>query len=78
MNQYIRDKNEKGGKYETEGINKAKTYHTELETKQHEDRVRHLEVKKRFLEILTYVFLFCFYRKFLIKIKKSNLNYVNL
>ncbi len=69
MNQYLRDKNEKGGKYETEGTNKAKHYHTELETKQHEDRVRHLEVKKRFLEIF-HMFFFLFLQKVLNKNKE--------
>jgi hypothetical protein len=44
MNQYIRDKTEE---QEAEETNKAKPRHTELEVKQHEDHVRHLEVKKK-------------------------------
>jgi len=55
MNQYIRDKTEE---QEAEGVNKAKPRHTELEVKQHEDRLRHLEVKKRSFNfsILTFFF----------------------
>ncbi|CAF1093396.1 unnamed protein product [Rotaria sordida] len=40
MNQYMRDKTEK---HESEATTKAKTRPVELETKQHEDRLRHLE-----------------------------------
>ncbi|CAF1305255.1 unnamed protein product [Adineta steineri] len=44
MNQYIRDKTEKSGKYGTDGTNtKIKIYPTDPETRQHEDRVRHLQ-----------------------------------
>lgn len=42
MNQYLRDRTEG---HDTEGTYKTRTRHTELETKQHEDRLRHLEVK---------------------------------
>lgn len=43
MNQYLRDKTDE---YDVEKINQSKTRHTELDTKQHEDRLRHLEVLK--------------------------------
>jgi hypothetical protein len=49
MNQYIRDKS---AEQEVEGAKKAKIRYPELETKQHEDRLRHLEVKKDLLIFL--------------------------
>jgi hypothetical protein len=42
MNQYLR---EKPDEIETHRTAKAKTRHTDLETKQHEDQLRHLEVR---------------------------------
>lgn len=42
MNQYLRDKTDET---ETHRVEKAKTRHTDLETKQHEDQLRHLEVR---------------------------------
>ncbi len=40
----MRDKTEE---HEAEGANKVKPRHAELEVKQHEDHLRHLEVIKR-------------------------------
>jgi len=57
MNQYIRDKTEE---QEAEQANKAKPRHPELEVKQHEDHLRHLEVKKK---IHPFNFSFFFDRK---------------
>jgi hypothetical protein len=42
MKQYIGDKTEE---HEVERANKIKRRHTDLTVKQHEDRLRHLEVK---------------------------------
>jgi hypothetical protein len=56
MNQYIRDKSEE---HEVEGAKKAKIRYPELETKQHEDRLRHIEVTN-VLVILRIFSLFVF------------------
>ena len=45
MNQHLH--NEKTDETETQRIDKAKTRHTDLETKQHEDQLRHLEVREK-------------------------------
>jgi hypothetical protein len=45
MNQYLREKNEKSEEREVEGAGKAKVRHAENETRQHEDHLRHFQVK---------------------------------
>jgi hypothetical protein len=45
MNQYLRDKTEKSEEREAEGASKAKSRHAELETRQHEDHLRHFQVR---------------------------------
>jgi len=45
MNQYLREKNERTELREAEGANKAKIRHAELETRQHEDHLRHFQVE---------------------------------
>ncbi|CAF1684699.1 unnamed protein product, partial [Adineta ricciae] len=42
MDQYMRDKAEKGGRYERDSSNKSVISYNDIEAKQHEDRVRHL------------------------------------
>ncbi len=42
MNNYIRDKTDENA------VDKTKICYTDLETKQHEDQLRHLEVKQEF------------------------------
>ena len=49
MNQYVREKTDENEVHRTE---KAKTRHTDLEAKQHEDQLRHLEVGKRHLSLI--------------------------
>ncbi len=44
MNQYLRDKSERTELREAEGATKAKIRHSELETRQHEDHLRHFQV----------------------------------
>ena len=41
----MRDKAEKGGRYERDSSNKTVVSYNDIETKQHEDRVRHLTVR---------------------------------
>lgn len=48
MNQYLREKTERSELREAEGASKAKVRHAELETRQHEDHLRHFQVKKPF------------------------------
>jgi hypothetical protein len=45
VNQHLRDKSEE---YDAEGPSKAKIRHSELDTKQHEDHIRHFEVRNQF------------------------------
>ena len=44
MNQYLREKTERMELREAEGASKAKIRHAELETRQHEDHLRHFQV----------------------------------
>lgn len=44
MNQYLREKTERTELREAEGASKAKVRHAELETRQHEDHLRHFQV----------------------------------
>ena len=56
MNQYLRDKSERMEIREAEGAAKAKIRHAELETRQHEDHLRHFQVDDCLLIRLLYLF----------------------
>jgi hypothetical protein len=45
MNQYLREKTEREEEREAEGASKAKIRYAENETRQHEDHLRHFQVK---------------------------------
>lgn len=44
-NQHLREKTERMELREAEGASKAKVRHAELETRHHEDHLRHFQVK---------------------------------
>lgn len=54
-NQYICEKTERTELREAEGATKAKIRHAEVETRQHEDHLRHFQVNKNKLLII-YIF----------------------
>ncbi len=74
MNQYLQEKTERTELRETEGASKAKTRHAEIETRQHEDHLRHFQVNNSYKLIYHSAF---FYRKLSVKTKKLHMIYVN-
>jgi len=61
MNQYLREKTERTELREIEGASKAKIRHAELETRQHEDHLRHFQVKKKKIFITHNLFFIFFF-----------------
>lgn len=62
MNQYLREKTERTELREAEGASKAKIRHAEIETREHEDHLRHFQVNEEKKAVLFFLLLsICFY-----------------
>lgn len=59
MTQYLREKTERNEQRETIGATNAKVRYAENETRQHEDHLRHFQVKISLMQIFVLEY-FCF------------------
>lgn len=60
MSDYLKEKVERNEERESEGATKAKVRYAENETREHEDHLRHFQVRlKRRMVSLSFLFSFC-------------------